>query len=196
MRITTGYLKGRKISSKLKGEVEGFRPTSSKVKQAIFNIIAHNQNFGADFLENVSVLDLCCGTGILGLEALSRGAKYAAFIDKNIEVLKLAESNVLKVDKNLHAKCSFLKLDTFELPLAKKAFGLIFLDPPYNQKDADKILDILVKKNWLEDGGFIILESQKNFKLAIENNCLEVIIERKYGNTKLFFLKKTLQNSF
>lgn len=189
MRITTGYLKGRKVSSKIKGEVEGFRPTSSKVKQAIFNIIVHNQNFGVAFLENTSVLDLCCGTGILGLEALSRGAKAATFIDKNIEVLKLAESNLLKIDKNLHAKCTFLKLDAFELPFAQKAFGLIFLDPPYHQKDADKILDILVKRNWIENGGFIVLESQKNFKLSRENNKLQIIIERKYGNTKLFFLK-------
>ncbi|MFN5351090.1 MAG: 16S rRNA (guanine(966)-N(2))-methyltransferase RsmD [Alphaproteobacteria bacterium] len=191
MRISSGLLKGRKISSKLPNnkELEGFRPTSGKVKQAIFNIIIHNQNFPDRFLQSANVLDLCCGTGSLGIEAISRGALGATFIDNNIEILKLAEKNVAHLGADYAKKAKFLRMDAFEIPPKKPTqagFDLIFLDPPYKEPKTYILPNLMVDTGWLNKNGFIVLETNKSFEIKELSPKLKLLIEKKYNNTKVF----------
>ena len=184
MRVISGVARGTKLISQ-----EGLdtRRTLDRVKEALFSIIQFD-------LEGKSVLDLFAGSGALGIEALSRGAKKAVFCDKDIKAIKAITKNVqntkfenqsviLRKDYNLALK---------QLCDKKNKFDFIFLDPPYKTDFAVKAIDIVIKYDLLTKDGIIVLETndinKKNDILLIDG--IEIYDERKYGNVILIFIRK------
>lgn len=185
LTIISGKYRGKKIKTKANAVI---RPTSSRARGAIFNILMHGE-FGSHEtspLINRAVIDLFCGTGVLGLEALSRGAAHVTFVDESSESIALARSNVahLKEEANSH----FIRNDSTSLPMARKTHSLAFLDPPYNSGLAVKSLAMLDKRGWLENGAVAVVELSKKETLVAPENYT-VIDERNYGNTQIVFLR-------
>jgi 16S rRNA (guanine966-N2)-methyltransferase len=160
MRIIAGKFKGRKL---LNGQPTNItlRPTTDKNRQAIFNAISsinffNNHNFS---IENSKILDLCCGSGALSIEAISRGAKSATLVDNNPNNLNLAKKNSHHLQIN--EKFEFISNDVEKLPYNQNYFDLIFLDPPY-KSDYLRLVKNLITNNWWQKKSILIIEL--NFK--------------------------------
>ncbi len=165
MRITGGKYRNKLIEAK---EERTLRPTTSKVREAMFNIIKHGRFYASEDyieddnpsrIENRRVIDLFCGTGALGMEALSRGAAHAVFVDQNRELLALARGNIERINETANA--SFIRSDSTQLPPATIPCDLAFVDPPYRQNLAKPALKTLRDQGWLAHGAIVILESGK-----------------------------------
>ena len=172
MRVITGTARGRKLKT-----LEGMdvRPTTDKVKEAIFSTVQFD-------IPGATVLDLFAGSGQLGIEALSRGAVYAVFIDK-------ARASVETVRENLQAtglaeKTRVATMEAIEyLQHADKRFDIAFLDPPYEQGILEKVLPYLAKI--MNDGGKVICEHEVGLRLAEEINGLHLKKIYKYGKIEV-----------
>lgn len=187
MKIIAGKFKGRAIRC-LQGK--NIRPTSSKVREAMFNIIlggrALNKD-GENFLENAVIADIFCGTAAFALEALSRGARKAIAVDIEYKHLKLVEFNADFF--NLEpGTLTTLRADALSLPVAPLACDMVFIDPPYDLPSIESCLAGLVKQNWLQDEALIIIESHKRTDWIIPSD-FQIIDIRPYGNTKIILLK-------
>ena len=127
MRIITGKFRGRNLFKS--DHLKSLRPTTDKNREALFNILSFGR-FGFKLIDS-KILDLCCGSGAIGFEALSRGAKFITFIDNNREHLELVKKNaeLLKVESDCEVICA----DARNLLENKKEFDLICLDPPYSE---------------------------------------------------------------
>lgn len=191
LKIIAGKYRGKRIEIK---ENTKIRPTGSKARGAIFNILMHGQ-FGANGhspLIDKSVVDLYCGTGALGLEALSRGAAHVTFVDGASDSLSLARTNVQRISEEANTR--FVRSDSSSLPKAPRTHSLAFLDPPYNSGLAGKSLKSLDAQGWLENGAIIVVElSHKEILEAPEHFTL--FDERQYGNTKIVFLEYTAHSN-
>ncbi len=179
MRIIAGKYKGRNL---LSPSDKGIRPTSSKIRESVFNILA---NLG--ILEGARVIDLCCGTGALGIEALSRGAAKVVFIDGSNQHLKLAWTNICHL--NEQEKSIMLRAAAENLPQAKEEFDLVFIDPPYFKDVASKALSSLLHNGWLAKNSTIVIELSAKEDLIYSNENFQEISIRKYGNTKIILLE-------
>lgn len=180
MRIIAGELKGRQLKTP-KGMQT--RPTSDKVKAAIFNVL------GAKVVK-ARVLDLFAGTGNLALEALSRGAEKAVLVEKNQTAYETAKKNLeLLKDKG---KAVIYKLDafTFLKQFSQEQFDLIFLDPPYHYGLIDRVISFLKNVSMLRADGVIIAETAVNEVLPEDLHPFEVRIIKEYGDTKVWFLQE------
>ncbi len=182
LRIIAGKHKNRAIST-LKRTI--YRPSTSKIREAIFSILGSGEFLKQNILENSTVLDVFCGSGSLGFEALSRGAKTVTFIDININCLRLAQQFAIDIGEEKNTR--FLNLDSAFLPKANAKYNLVFIDPPYHSKLIHKAIDSLIKGNWLEKDSVIIIEQAKFEDLALPNN-FSLITERLYNNNRLSFL--------
>lgn len=174
MRIVGGTYKSR-VLFEFKGN--DIRPTTDKVRESLFNIL-QNRIYGADFL------DLFCGTGAMGLEAISRGAKFVAFNDKSRDSIALTKKNIQKLGVDGGYRISNLDAVTY-LSNAIDKFDIIYIDPPYESEfglDALKVVDKALK-----DGGIVIYENQIPFEHELQN--LIKVDERKYGRVYLTFFK-------
>jgi len=185
LKIIAGKHRGRKIETKRNATI---RPTGSRARGAVFNILMHGK-FGADGnspLIDKAVIDLFCGTGALGLEALSRGAAHVTFVDESSESIALARTNAnsMREEANAH----FLRNDSTSLPAARTLCSLAFLDPPYNSGLAVRSLASLDKQGWLENGAVAVVELSHKETLTPPANYT-LLDERKYGNTKIVFLQ-------
>jgi len=199
MRIIAGLAKGIKLKA-----VKGLkvRPTADRIKESVFNIL-ENINVGnylsidsdskieyPHAIYQAKTLDLFAGTGNLGLEALSRGAKSAVFVDKNPASLSVINENILAV-KMPHI-CEVIKSDVFSaLDKMKKegySFNLAFADPPYEQGFAARIVNSFDDSNLLEPGGILLVEHSKNelFDCA-EWKKLSLVRSQQYGQTVISF---------
>lgn len=183
MRITAGKYKGRKIEVPKGSAV---RPTSDKVRQAIFNALN-----ARGLIEGAVVIDAFCGTGALGLEALSRGASFCTFFDKNKPSHDLCRRNI----ESFNAKNSsnlVLKDITKLSGVAREgeAANLVFLDPPYEQNLVPAAVDALCKENWLSPECVFVIESAK--VETIESSHFSVFEEKNYGDTKVLFAARNL----
>ena len=178
MRITGGQFRGRALAEPPDNRV---RPTSDKVRQAIFNILAHN-DFGFA-LDGAKVIDLFAGTGALGLEALSRGASFCMFVDDSAESRALIRRNVETL--NLTGASKIWRRDARDLgPLGAGAggpFDLAFLDAPYAKEVTAPALASLRAGGWLKDGAIVIAETGDDEALAAEGFVLRDT--RNYGET-------------
>lgn len=177
MKIVGGKFGGRKLSVPKNRDV---RPTSDKIRGAVFNMLSSR---GA--LENSRVLDAFCGTGALGLEALSRGAMHVTFMDKAHISLDLAKENaaMLKTDD----VCDFILKDSSKIgKCPDKPYDLIFLDPPYNKGLINTALEALIKGDWLAPDCWIICESERSFQYSGVN--INTDNEKIYGNAKITLL--------
>ncbi|MBQ9658136.1 MAG: 16S rRNA (guanine(966)-N(2))-methyltransferase RsmD [Clostridia bacterium] len=181
MRIISGTAKGTKLYT-LEGTTT--RPTLDRVKESIFNIIQNE-------LEDVTFLDLFSGSGAIGLEALSRGAKRAILCDESKDAIKIIKLNAEKT--HLTNKTEILNCD-FKICLNKinEKVDIIFLDPPYKTNYIYEALEIIQKKEIANEETLIILETEdkERIKNQIQNLQFEIIDERKYGIANILFLKR------
>jgi len=181
MRIIGGALKGKRLKSFSGRKI---RPTSDRVKEALFNIIS------GEMIRDASVLDLFAGTGNLGIEALSRGAGKTVFVEKERGSLKLLTAN-LKLC-SLDGRSEVIPLDVKNaLPLLEKRgekFDLIFLDPPYSKGFAGMALSLLGKNDIAADA-LLIIEHSVREALSEEYGSLLIKEVRSYGDTCLSFFK-------
>ncbi|MFP4020152.1 MAG: 16S rRNA (guanine(966)-N(2))-methyltransferase RsmD [Halanaerobium sp.] len=178
MRIIAGKAGGLKLKS-LKGR--DVRPTLDRVKESMFNIIAF-------YLPGTEVLDLFAGFGSLGIEALSRGAKRADFVEINKSHLKIIEDNLKKA--KLYEQAALYKQDVYVyLKTCSQKYDLIFMDPPYEKKMTAEAVELIVEKNLLKEDGLIISEKSASEKAA-EFDGLSIIKNKRYGNSLLTIYKK------
>ena len=177
MRIIGGKYKGR-VLAEFKGN--DVRPTSDRAKEALFNILAFR-------LIGARVLDLFAGSGALGLESLSRGAKEVVFNDYSKNSLSILQKNLqtLKIGGEAIVK----NLDyTVCLGQAFAAFDVIFIDPPYREEYGERALKMIAERGLLSENGVIVYERDVPFTEEIDG--LERTDERKYGRTIFTFFKK------
>ncbi len=171
MRIITGLLKGRIIDVPKNHKL---RPTTGRAKEGIFSTIDSRR-----FLENARVLDLFAGTGNLGFEALSRGASHATFVDRDKYLLRRIEdySREFEVSDQVSTRCANVEefLQGPPIPV-----DFIFCDPPYKYETFDPILDPIFQNNWLNEGGWLIVEHNKYNRFEDHPNCY---ITKEYGRT-------------
>jgi 16S rRNA (guanine(966)-N(2))-methyltransferase RsmD len=184
LRVISGSLKGRKIRS-LEGE--GVRPTSDRVKEALFNILMGR-------IDESIFLDLFAGTGNVGIEALSRGAEFCYFVDKNLSSVRCIIENITKLD--LKSSCKVLHMDAFvALDMFHKKgikFDIIFLDPPYHQNLSEKALKRIASLQVLKEGGVVVAEVHKREELKEKYGNLKKVKESNYGETILVFYEEEL----
>lgn len=181
MRVIAGLVKGRKLKS-----LEGLdtRPTTDRIKESIFNIIQFD-------IEGRRVLDLFAGTGQLGIEALSRGARQAVFIDQKRSSVKVIEDNIKTT--GFEANSQVLQSDAFAyISKRPETFDLIFLDPPYNANMLNKALKMIAEFDILSESGIIITECSENHVLPELNPPYSHIRDYEYGKTKISLFSKTV----
>jgi len=175
LRIVGGKYRGKKLFSP---ENLNVRPTSDRAREAIFNILF--SKIGS--MEERSVIDVFAGTGALGLEALSRGAKSLCLIDKDIT---LARKNAALFEKEKD-KITLIQADISKLSYSKTKYDLIFSDAPYDKGLNEIALSTLTDKGYIKDGALCVVETRQNEKLDLSKN-FELIDERVYGMAKVSF---------
>ena len=166
MRIIAGKYRGR-VLKEFKGRE--IRPTADRAKEAIFNIL-QTEIYGSSFL------DLFCGTGNMGVEAISRGAEKVAMVDSSKESVAIAKFNVDMIKES--AQVVLTDALTF-VSSTREKFDIIFLDPPYDI-DGTPVLEAIAENKILNDGGLVIYEHSEDFKIG-EVKGLTRTSTRKYG---------------
>jgi 16S rRNA (guanine966-N2)-methyltransferase len=185
LRITGGRLGGRTLAAPKDQRV---RPTADKTRQAIFNILRHN-DFGIGFtLDGARVADLFAGTGALGIEALSQGARFALFVDDHAESRALIRRNVEAL--GLTGETKIWRRDAADLgPMAAGSggpFNLAFLDPPYRKDLIAPALGAL-RQGWLAPHALIVAESALDENVPATDG-FALLESRSYGDTRVSFL--------
>ena len=185
MRITGGNLGGRNLVSPGNMAV---RPTSDRARQAIFNILAH-KDFGIDFtLEGIAVADLFAGSGALGIEAISRGARYCLFVDEDADSRALQRENVEGL--GLTGMTKIWRRDATDLgPFNTGSggpFGLAFLDPPYGKNLIPPALKSLSEGGWLTANALVVVET--GAEETFDHGGFTLLDERHYGLARIAFL--------
>ncbi|MCK9574901.1 MAG: 16S rRNA (guanine(966)-N(2))-methyltransferase RsmD [Clostridia bacterium] len=185
MRIIAGKYKGRVLKSLERIEV---RPTLDRIKQPLFSIIQF-------YIPHSIVLDLFSGSGALGLEALSRGADEAVFVDKNKDCCLVTENNVKMIGENSTVLCKDYASALMNFKAKNKKFDIIFLDPPYALNLGQPVIEKIAEYKLLNEDGIIVYEHlyDKNFKLKLPKR-LEVYDSRKYGIVGIEFVRFILDN--
>ena len=182
MRIVGGALKGRALSS-FRGM--SIRPTSDKVREAIFNILPRDFPFK-------KVLDLFAGTGAMGIEALSRGAEEAVFVDSDSRATELVGKNLascgMKEAGSVYRRDALSAIRLFSARGLR--FDLIFIDPPYSTAFAEVTLKGIDAAGLLEEGGILVAETSKRNPLEVKPENLKLLDERRYGDTLVYFFSK------
>ena len=185
MRIISGAFKGRKLAS-LRGLAT--RPTTDRVRESVFNIMTGD-------IKDAVVLDLFAGTGALGLEALSRGAASAVFIDVSDAAISIIRKNIAAC--RVDAQCRVIRWDILKnlncLDPENAAFDLVFMDPPYHRNFILPALVNLTKKNVLKYSAKIIIEHSDQEPIPENLSGLHLSDQRTYGKTLVSFLTGVLQ---
>ncbi len=178
MYVISGKLKGKKLTNPKSKSV---RPAMALVRKSIFDTLG-------SLVEDANVLDLCAGTGSLGLEAISRGAKKLTLVDSDDSAIKTIFKNLEFCKVKARVIKGKLPLVLYRKNLEKEKFDLIFLDPPYGQGDfIEELLKVLAYKKILAKEGLILIETEKKCRFELPEK-LEVYKEKIYGNTKVTFL--------
>ncbi len=185
MRIVGGRFRGRSIGAP-PGTLT--RPTSDRVRESLFNILAHGvEGFG---IEGARVLDLFAGSGALGLEALSRGAAYCLFVEDNADARGAIRENIEAL--GLTGASKLWRRDATKLgPAAPmQPFQLLFADPPYGKGLGEQALGAAAEGCWLSPGAVCVLEERADVAVALPAAFAPLEV-RTYGDTALHFLRKT-----
>ena len=184
MRVISGSFKGKKI---LEPNNKKTRPLKDLTKESIFNIIIHSNKFRINFASSY-ILDLFSGVGSFGIECLSRGVKKVTFIENYQGVIPLLKKNLLSlktiqnyeiIEKDIYNENIFLELNN--------EFDIIFLDPPYKDKNLEKLLNEIKNQNVLNKNGIIALHRHKNETDHLPPN-FQIIEQKVYGISKVIFL--------
>lgn len=181
LRLTGGTLARRLIDVPDAAQRGTLRPTSDKVREALFSILGSRYDF-----DGVRVADVCCGSGALGFEAISRGAASCTFVDVDRKTTTVVAANATAL--GVAAQCSFVSDSVVRwLPKAAGAFNVVFFDPPYAMS-----LDAPLRaglRDALVDGGVLVVErAAKSVDPPFEG--LSVVDERRYGDTRLVLLQR------
>jgi len=182
MRVVGGRLRSRPIAGP---KSHALRPTADRLREALFNIFAHAYG---DPVTGARVLDLFAGTGALGIEAVSRGAKFALFIDNGAEARALMRNNVEAL--GLGGVTKIYRRDATHLGPAHpvEPFSLVFLDPPYAKGLAEKALVSLRDGGWLTPDALLVVEEAKAAEFAAPDG-FEELERRVYDDTEFVFLR-------
>ncbi|MBE7074362.1 MAG: 16S rRNA (guanine(966)-N(2))-methyltransferase RsmD [Clostridiales bacterium] len=178
MRVIAGKYKGKPLRSP---QSDNIRPTGDKVKQALFTKLQF-------FVVGSNVLDLFCGSGALGIEALSRGANKVVFVDKDRRSIMLTKDNLKSVNENqVVLNCNY------DVALAKldQKFDLILVDPPYASGVYNNVLSLVYQHNLLSDNGYIVCEHPND--MIIDSNFI-IVDQKRYGTVTLSYLQKNEKN--
>ena len=186
MRIIAGKHKGRKIEL-VKEAASLVRPTSDFVRESIFNILMHSKHsHNGDSFVGKRVLDMFCGSGAFGLEALSRGASHVTFIDKSREALISAKAKALKMHEE--DTTEIMLTDASKLGRAARPFALIVLDPPYFGKLMEPALTRIVEGGWADEGSLIVIEHDEKEAPSLPPG-LRKLDERRYGRAVIELMR-------
>ena len=182
MRVIAG--KARRIQLKT---IEGLgtRPTTDRIKETLFNMINND-------LPGTVFLDLFSGSGAIGIEALSRGAKHACFVENNRYAIECIKENLINTKLNKSATVIYKNVfDTLNLlNEEKKKYNIIFMDPPYNQLLEKEVLIFLSKSDLIDKDSLIIVEASLNTEIDYCNGLgFEIIKEKRYKTNKHYFIK-------
>ena len=184
MKIVGGKHRGKKLGS---FNNDDLRPTATRIKESIFNILTHGcENF---FFHNTRVFDLFCGSGALGFEALSRGAKHSTFLDVSSRSLNLVKENAKAIGEreNIKTLRIDLKSSTLLKRIVKYQVDLAFLDAPYNKNLTLPALVGLRDSLLLKKGAYLVVELSKGENLKLPEEY-EIVNFRHYGSTSVLFL--------
>lgn len=185
MRVISGTVRGRRLHPPRNARI---RPTADRVKEAVFNILAVQMG-GFD---GCRVLDLFAGSGGLGIEALSRGADYAIFMDSDREALSLVDRNLRNTGfthtaraMGMDALAGLRSLEQREPP-----FRLVFIDPPYGSGLAEKVLEYLKSSLLIDECSVVVVESSGKDRIPAEYGSLREFDRRVYGDTAVAFFRR------
>jgi 16S rRNA (guanine966-N2)-methyltransferase len=189
MRITSGQFKGRRLKTV---DGPGMRPATDKVRQAVFSML---QARGVE-LQGARVLDLFAGSGAMGAEALSRGAQFAMFVEKSRKVAACLRENLLSLDLD-GERWRIVAADAlaFAARPARRAFDLVFVDPPYGFSLLDKTLPLLARNGYLAEEGWLAAEIESSAEPPDPTEGLEAELDRTYGQTRIIAWKRSTSAS-
>lgn len=173
MRVITGTARGKKLKTPENMDV---RPTTDKVKEAVFNILQFD-------IEGRRVLDLFAGTGQMGIEALSRGAKSAVFVDASPKSVGIVKENLKST--GLEDNATVITQDALNFLRSGGKFDIIFLDPPYDTELLTKAIDMVFEFDILRENGIMVCESKPEKELPEPFSPYKVHREYKYGKIKI-----------
>lgn len=185
MRIIAGQHRGTVLADVGDGDAAAhLRPTSDRVRESLFNVLQGGR-FG-DAIRDKNVLDLFAGTGALGLEALSRGARHVTFVENGAVGARLIHENIAKLKRQ--ADTSILKVDATKIGCSNKAHRaqLVFLDPPYGKGLGLRALEAAVEMTWLDKDALVVWEESAPQPAPPGFVMLD---QRRYGSTHVTFLR-------
>jgi len=186
MRIIAGEFKGSTLNQT---QNKTTRPLKDRAREGIFNLLIHSKKVPF-FIEKAKVLDLYAGTGSFGLECLSRNVKNVCFVENDNETIKVLKKNINKL--NLKKRTHIFYDNVFDLikkrNIFQSKFELIFCDPPFKDKNINKLIQFIKKSNLLSKEGIIILHRKKNTNERFPN-YFEIIDEKIYGISNIIFGK-------
>ena len=191
MRIIGGKYKGLKL---IQPNGNNIRPTSDRLKESLFSIITSNKY--KININDCNVLDICSGTGSLGIESFSRGAVSVYFIDKDYRSINLIYKNIskLKINYKFQNKIKIIKDEaTKALKNINKIFQIVLIDPPYNSNIIEKCLFTLRELNLINENSYIFAESSKTGNFNYDG--YQILDVKLYGNSKLTILKQLCSSS-
>jgi 16S rRNA (guanine966-N2)-methyltransferase len=184
MRIIAGEFRGLALTSVGKGDAGAqLRPTTDRVRESLFNVLAGGK-FG-DAVSDARVLDLFAGTGALGLEALSRGGEHVTFVDDGRKAQSLVHANIEVC--RAQSRTTVMHTDATRLPANPDApYDLVFLDPPYAKALGEKAISAVLSGGWLTPRALVVWEESVTITVPPALTLLET---RKYGGSLINFLE-------
>ena len=184
MRIIAGNFKGKKI---FYPEDKETRPLRDMVKESIFNLIENSNKYNLK-IDSSNILDLFSGSGSFGLECMSRGAKKVFFFENYPQTLKVLKRNIYEL--KLSEKCKIFETNCLSFNEYEKIndekFDIIFIDPPYKEKNINFLIERLLNKEMLSNNGIIIIHRHKKEIDEFPKN-FQLIDQKKYGISKIIF---------
>ena len=184
MRIISGKLRGLKLHSPTNIEI---RPTSDRLRESLFSIINSNK-YGANIID-ANVIDICTGTGSLGIEALSRGAKNLYLIDNEQNSLNIVKKNLSKIKSYDIESSVYIRKANAKKPFKNinLIFDIVLIDPPYNSSVIQECLPLLKEYNLIDNNSLIFAETSRQETISVEN--FKVLDTKFYGKSKLTIIK-------
>ena len=179
MRVIAGTFRGRAIQT-AKGQ--WLRPTTDKVRKHIFDSLG-------TLVQETKVLDLFAGTGSLGIEALSRGADKITFVDRSRLATSLIKKNLTNIQVTTYVKVICAEVLSYVRRYNDSPFDLIFADPPYEFKHYDELFLLISKSKIMTNRGIFLLECSMRNEFKLNDPALEVVRDRKIGDTRIMWFK-------
>lgn len=188
IKILGGKHKGIKIYTPYQIKT---RPTSSRLRESIFNILLHSNYLPRNF-NNMEVIDVFAGSGALGLESLSRGCKFCTFIDSSQDAIEAISKNILKLREE--KKSNVIKTSALKPLKNKNKYDLCFFDPPYDIKHISKILEKWIFSETMKQNTIYIYEKNKANDFDLENK-LNILERKQQGISEVLIFKKLSSSS-